>query len=192
MITHMRRVSLIIILTIASVLALGSVSVAAADESAAPQQPDLSVSGFPNLPIPTGGTGTASGGDKNPGFVFPTSGSPSPTPTPVVTTPTPTPEPVVIVTTPTPEPVVIVTTPTPEPVVVTPTPTAASRFGQRRYIVGAVPSNPPRGISVGAAGATTRSTRTSSIGAVSKTYNPPTSRFVRWSPVARWRADGVR
>ncbi len=69
----------------------------------------------------------------------------------------------------------------------------ASRFGTRRYVVGAVPVNPPTGIAGGAArtvGAGT-STRTV-IGTRTATgLTPPTTRFVRWSPLTRWRS-GVR
>lgn len=78
---------------------------------------------------------------------------------------------------------------------VTPVPTATpvqpgSRFGTRRYVVGAIPLNPPTGIS-GGAGRTVaepKGTR-AAIGTGTATgLTPPASRFVRWSPLTRWRA----
>jgi beta propeller repeat protein len=80
----------------------------------------------------------------------------------------------------------------------TPVPTTtavqqASRFGTRRYVVGAVPLNPPTGISGGAGHTVAEPTRTRAvIGTGTATgLTPPTTRFVRWSPLTRWRA-GVR
>lgn len=193
----MRRASLIPILLIQIVLIFGFVSIVAADVSGSSQQPQLSASGIPNLPIPTGGgTGTASGGDKIPGFVFPgqptpTVTTPPPTPAPVVTTPAP----IIIMPTPTPEPVISVPISTPEPVVIT-TPastTPSSRFGQRRYVVGSVPLNPPNGGIGGSSRTISSVSRTTTLGTSTATgLHPPASRFTRWSPVDRWRADGTR
>lgn len=67
------------------------------------------------------------------------------------------------------------------------------RFGTRRYVVGSVPVNPPAGISGGAGRTVAESTRTPPvIGTGTATgLTPPATRFVRWSPLTRWRA-GVR
>lgn len=64
----------------------------------------------------------------------------------------------------------------------------ASRFGQRRYVVGSVPLNPPTGISGGAGRTIATGTRTRSvIGTGTATgLTPPATRFVRWSPLTRW------
>lgn len=72
---------------------------------------------------------------------------------------------------------------------VTAVPTA-SRFGARRYVVGAVPLNPPTGISGGAGRTVAEPTSTrTAIGTGTATgLNPPASRFVRWSPLTRWLA----
>lgn len=67
-----------------------------------------------------------------------------------------------------------------------------SRFGTRRYVVGAVPLNPPTGISGGTGRTIAESTRTRAvIGTGTTGLTPPVARFVRWSPLTRWRA-GVR
>lgn len=79
-------------------------------------------------------------------------------------------------------------------VIVTPAPTAtpgsSTHFGQRRYVVGAVPSNPPTGTSIGTAGRVSSGSRTTTgVGTgVARGVTPPNGRFVRWSPVDRWRA----
>ncbi len=72
---------------------------------------------------------------------------------------------------------------------VTAVPTA-SRFGARRYVVGAVPLNPPTGISGGAGRTVAEPTGTrTAIGTGTATgLTPPASRFVRWSPLTRWLA----
>ncbi len=66
----------------------------------------------------------------------------------------------------------------------------ASRFGTRRYVVGAVPLKPPTGIASGAARTDVDGTSTRIvIGTGTATGpTPPTTRFVRWSPLTRWRS----
>lgn len=75
------------------------------------------------------------------------------------------------------------------PPTVAPTP-SASRFGARRYVVGAVPSNPRAGTATGTGRAVATVARSRpGIGPGTATgTSPPASRFVRWSPLARWRA----
>ena len=132
---------------------------------------------------------------------------PTPAPTPVTPTPAP------VVTIPPPMPVTVI--PTPEAVVtvdpalvapveispafvpeVLPTVTSVgssnSRFGPRRYVVGTVPKNPPIGI----AGSSGRDVGVGVWGTrigtgIATGTTPPRGRFVRWSPVTRWRTHGV-
>lgn len=65
-----------------------------------------------------------------------------------------------------------------------------SRFGTRRYVVGAVPLNPPTGTAGGVGPTVAEPTRTrTAIGTGTATgLTPPAARFVRWSPLTRWRA----
>jgi hypothetical protein len=65
---------------------------------------------------------------------------------------------------------------------------ARSRFGTRTYIIGTLPKNPPTGIAGGSGRAVGVGTRSTRIGTGFTTGTiPPRSRFVRWSPVTRWR-----
>jgi hypothetical protein len=81
--------------------------------------------------------------------------------------------------------------PAPSPEVL-PTVTSAgsgrSRFGTRTYVVGTVPKNPPTGIIGGSGRAVGIGVRSSRLGAgIADGIRPPSGRFVRWSPVTRWR-----
>ncbi len=76
----------------------------------------------------------------------------------------------------------------PAPTVVTVPP--ASRFGPRRYVVGAVPLSPPTGIAGDAGRTIGAAPRPRTIIGTGTTtgVSPPASRFVRWSPVTWWRS----
>jgi hypothetical protein len=77
-------------------------------------------------------------------------------------------------------------TPAPTAVPAEPAVTAVPRFGMRRYLVGAVPSNPPVGISIrGPEAGTTRAPR--QFGTGSTSFSPPKGKFQRWYPATRWR-----
>lgn len=77
------------------------------------------------------------------------------------------------------------------PPTVAPTATAP-RFGTRRYIVGDVPKNPPAGVASAGAGTIGPARPRAVVGAGTATGTaPPASRFVRWSPLERWRS-GLR
>jgi hypothetical protein len=130
-------------------------------------------------------------------------------PTTVATTVASATMPVPVVTIPTPLPVTVIATPeavvTVEPALeapveispgtspeVVPTVTSSgssnSRFGIRRYVVGTVPKNPPTGIAGGSGDGVGVGARSTRIGAgIATGTNPPSGRFVRWSPVTRWR-----
>ncbi len=130
-------------------------------------------------------------------------------PTTVATTVASATMPVPAVTIPTPLPVTVIATPeavvTVEPALVapveispgtspevlptvTPSGSSSSRFGIRRYVVGTVPKNPPTGIARGSGGVVGVGARSTRIGAgIATGTSPPSGRFVRWSPVTRWR-----
>lgn|GEM_PF-1243118 len=76
----------------------------------------------------------------------------------------------------------------PAPTVVTVPP--ASRIGTRRYMVGAGPLGLPTGTAGGAGRTIEAAPRPRTvIGTGTATgVSPPASRFVRWSPVTRWRS----
>jgi hypothetical protein len=138
-----------------------------------------------------------------------TTTAPTTAPTTVATTVASATMPVPVVTISPPSPVTVIATPgavvTVEPVLVAPVdllpdpspgvlPTvtsagsARSRFGTRSYIVGTVPKNPPTGIAGGSGRAVGVGPRSTRIGTGFATgTSPPRSRFVRWSPVTRWR-----
>ncbi len=138
---------------------------------------------------------------------------PSPAPTPVTTATVPVvtippPLPVTVIST----PVAVVTvapaagvtveatpvlvapvdiTPAPSPELV-PTVTSGgssgSRLGTRRYVVGTVPKNPPIGIARGSGNSVGVGVRSTRIGTgIATGISPPSGRFVRWSPLTRWR-----
>jgi lysophospholipase L1-like esterase len=145
--------------------------------------------------------------DKGPTTETPTP-TPTATPTPTVTetptatpTATPTPSPTPIETpAPTPSPVVVVTaiaTQIPDTVTVAPATTSAVSFG-RRYAIGSPGSFLSSRFS--ATGTATSSGGSTSVtspgetlkpGSVAYGITPPTSKFVRWYPAARWAA-GIR
>lgn len=118
------------------------------------------------------------------------------TPVPVVTIPPPLPVPVIatpgVVGTVEPvlvAPVEIMPGQSPEVLpTVTPAGSSSSRFGTRRYVVGTVPKNPPTGIAGGAARGIGIGSRNPKLGmGIATGTSPPSSRFVRWSPLSRWR-----
>lgn len=72
---------------------------------------------------------------------------------------------------------------------IAPLPTS-SRFGIRQYVVGTVPLNPQTGISRGSSRSISAISPGTTIGTgVATGMTPPSSRFVRWSPIVRWRAE---
>lgn len=71
------------------------------------------------------------------------------------------------------------------PPMVAPTTTAAS-FGARRYVVGGRPQRPSVGATVGSTVFGSARPR-AVVGTGTETgTSPPATRFVRWSPIARW------
>jgi beta propeller repeat protein len=68
--------------------------------------------------------------------------------------------------------------------------TTASRFGGRRYVVGGGPQRPSAGAAVGSSVFGSARPR-ALVGSGTETgTSPPATRFVRWSPIARWRTGG--
>lgn len=94
---------------------------------------------------------------------------------------------------PTSQPVAVVTTaPAVEitPAAVRTPASTGVRFGSRRYVVGNVPKNPPSGVSVGTRDIATGARWKATVGTgVATGVKPPTGKFVRWSPVTRWKTE---